>query len=217
MIRPRLAAAPFVLAALLGACGSFTETSLSPAGPSTVDPGSSSNPPSSSSCAVGVNGIPDSVESAGGRYSFAIATGNTCSWAARTDVTWADVTPGSGLGSGTAVLAIQANTGFDTRTVHVTLSGHVFQVVQNGRACSYAVSPTALDLGAHETAATITVTAPAECSWGATASESWIRVVSVTGRGNGTVALQIADNGGDTRHASLTIAGQHVPVTQQRP
>jgi hypothetical protein len=95
------------------------------------------------------------------------------------------------------------------------VNDQVIRVVQNGRSCSFAVSPTALDLGARETSGSISVTAPAECAWTASASESWISIVSAPGRGTATVSLQFAINAGGTRHATLTIAGQQITVTQR--
>ena len=206
---------PLAVAVLVAACGGLTETSSSVTVPSTVD-GSSSSNATLTSCTVGLN-APATVDVAGGRYSLTIAAGSTCSWTARTDVTWADLSPSSGQGNGTTSLAVQANPGFDTRSLNLIVNRETVRIVQNGRTCSYVVSPTAIDVGANETAATIGVTAPAECAWSATASESWIHVASASGRGTGTVSLQISPNTGDVRHASLTIAGQQVPVTQRRP
>jgi hypothetical protein len=156
------------------------------------------------------------VPTQSGRYTFAITIGSNCAWTARADVSWADVAPGSGLGSATPVLNVGENENRDTRTVTVTVNGQSFRVTQNAVGCSYTLDPTSLDESPDGGSASVALTATAGCTWTATASEGWIRVLTPSGTGSATINLDIAPNPSDVRHAFLTIAGQRVNVTQRR-
>ena len=64
----------------------------------------------------------------------------------------------------------------------------------------------------------MSVQASSDCSWTATSSVTWITVVSGTSEtGNGTVVYQVqANNTGQARSASLSIAGETLTVNQAR-
>ncbi len=137
-----------------------------------------------------------------------------CSWTARTDVAWADVSPGNGDGTRSAVLTIDENPARDPRTVTVTVNSATARVVQVGTACSYAINPPALNINGDSTGGSITLTTSPGCEWSATSSEAWIRVLPTSGSGSAVMALNIDQNVGAERRAVLTIAGLRVNVTQ---
>ena len=112
------------------------------------------------------------------------------------------------------VLVVAQNETRDSRTITVTVNGQPTRVVQNGVGCSYAVSASVLDLNADTTSGSVTLTATPGCTWTATSSEGWIRLLPSSGSGSSVIALDITANSGDVRHASLTVAGQRVSVTQ---
>jgi hypothetical protein len=216
-MNPRmLRAIPLVLALAVVACGSSSTTT--PTGPSTAPPPSSGGlPPVAAGCTVTtVAGLPVAVGPTSGRFPFTITVGPGCVWSARTDVSWADVAPGAGQGSASATLTIGDNPGRDTRTVGVTVNGQLYFVVQQAPGCSYSVSPATLDIAAGGGSAVVSVVAPTGCGWTAASSESWIRVVTPTGSGSAGARFDIAANIGDVRHAFVVVAGQQVPVTQQK-
>ena len=191
--------------------------SQSPTPSPTPSPSPAPSPaPSGPTCSAGVVGLPASVPEASGRYPFAVSTPASCTWTARTDVSWADIAPGSGQGDAPLILAIAQNDTRSTRTVTVTVNGEATRLVQAGVGCSYALSPSVLDVNADATNRSIVVTTLTGCTWTAASSESWIRVQPATGSGSGTVTVDIAASTGDVRHAFMTIAGQRVNVTQQR-
>jgi all-beta uncharacterized protein len=115
------------------------------------------------------------------------------------------------------MLNVSTNEGFVARTVTVTVNGQSVGVLQNVANCSFDVNPTTLDESSDGGVARVTVAASdARCTWTATASESWIRVLTPSATGSGTAEFQLLANTGDTRHAFLTIAGRRVDVTQRR-
>jgi hypothetical protein len=156
------------------------------------------------------------VSALSGRYTFTITIASGCAWTATTDVSWADVAPGSGQGNGTPMLNVNENPNRDARTVTVSVNSQSFRVTQNAVGCGYALNPSSIDAGAEGGGASVVLTATAGCLWTAVASESWIRVLTPNGTGSGTVNLDIASNSSDVRHAFVTIAGQRVNITQQR-
>jgi len=84
-------------------------------------------------------------------------------------------------------------------------------------ACSYGISPTSQSFNDAGGAATITVTARADCSWNAVSNNDWITVDQVTAsQGNGTVYYSVATNPtpGTVRKGSITVAGQSFTVNQ---
>ncbi|MFH1596045.1 MAG: C1 family peptidase [Pseudomonadota bacterium] len=84
-------------------------------------------------------------------------------------------------------------------------------------ACSYGISPSSQAFNDAGGAATITVTARADCSWNAVSNNSWITIDQVTASlGNGTVYYSVAPNPtpGTVRNGSITVAGQSFAVSQ---
>jgi hypothetical protein len=83
--------------------------------------------------------------------------------------------------------------------------------------CSISVSPGNLTFGSEGGAGSVTVTAPAGCTWSATTTSGWLTVTAgATGAGPGTVAYSVgANQATDARSGTLTIGGQNHAVTQQ--
>ncbi len=81
--------------------------------------------------------------------------------------------------------------------------------------CSYALGTTALSMAGVGGTATIGVSTNAGCAWTAASSGSFVTVTSASSAtGPGTVSITVAENLGDARSATLTIAGQTVTVNQ---
>ena len=81
--------------------------------------------------------------------------------------------------------------------------------------CTYALSSTSLNIAGTGGTASFTVTAGSGCAWTASSNASYVTITSSTSQtGNGTVNVTIAENTGDARTATLTVAGQSVNVSQ---
>ena len=83
--------------------------------------------------------------------------------------------------------------------------------------CTFTIAPGSQAFGDEGGPATVTVTAPATCSWSAVPGADWISVTAGrTGTGPGSVTYAVAANSATaSRSGSLTIAGQNHAVTQQ--
>ena len=81
--------------------------------------------------------------------------------------------------------------------------------------CTFTLSTNTLTIAATGATASVGVTANSGCSWTATSNASFVVITSgSSGNGTGTVGLTIAENTGDARTATVTIAGQSVTVSQ---
>jgi uncharacterized protein (TIGR03437 family) len=124
--------------------------------------------------------------------------------------TWLVTAPGS-IGTFTLQLAAQSNSfgalfSGSARITFSTTSG----------VCTVAVSPTALSFPAAGGSGTVSVWAPAGCSWQALSNAPWITVTGgAQGSGNGTVAFTVAANtGSSARTGTIAVGGQAVAISQ---
>lgn len=80
------------------------------------------------------------------------------------------------------------------------------------------ITPTSRVATASGGAGSVTVTALAGCTWGATSNVTWMTITSgATGSGTGTVSYTVAANSGAARTGTLTIAGRTFTVSQAAP
>ena len=81
--------------------------------------------------------------------------------------------------------------------------------------CSYGLGTTTLSMAGVGGTAAIGVSTNASCAWTVASSGSFVTVTSAgSATGPGTVRITVAENLGDARSATLTIAGQTVTVNQ---
>jgi hypothetical protein len=97
------------------------------------------------------------------------------------------------------------------------IAGHDFTVSQAAFvACSFTISPRTVTVDSHGGNGTVLVTASsATCSWTAQSHASWITVSGTgSGIGNGLIGYTVADNPGDNRTGTVTIAGDTFTVSE---
>ena len=81
--------------------------------------------------------------------------------------------------------------------------------------CSFALGSTTLSMAGVGGTASIGVTTNSGCAWTVASSGSFVIVTSAgSNSGPGTVSITVAENLGDVRSATLTVAGQTVAVNQ---
>jgi len=156
----------------------------------------------------------------GGSGSVTVNAPASCTWSATASASWLTISGGSsGTGQGSVAYAVAANASTDARTATLTIAGQTHTVSQQGKpptACSYAISPTLVDVGIEETRGTFTVTAPGDCSWTAASNAAWLTVTGGSpGSGNGPVSYQVAANAATTTRVGLiTVADKTFTVRQ---
>lgn len=82
--------------------------------------------------------------------------------------------------------------------------------------CTYSIAPIAASYGPAGGSGQVAVTTSPECSWTATANDSWVTLTSGgSGTGDGTVAYSVAANSGTMlRTGTVTIADTTFTITQ---
>jgi hypothetical protein len=148
-----------------------------------------------------------------------ITTTSTCAWSAVPTVTWITLTtPASGTGGGSVGYTVAANTSTTARNGAIAISGATFAVTQAGAApaCMVTINPMSQSVGkGGSNGFNVSVTAGSTCGWTATSNAFWITINSgLSGTGNGTVRVAVADNTGPARTGTATIGGQPLTVTQ---
>jgi len=169
-------------------------------------------------CTYGISPTSQSFStSASTGNTVTVTAGNTCAWTAVSNDPWITVTSGAaGTGNGTVRFSVAANSGA-ARSGTMTIAGQTFTVSQAVN-CTYQINPTnqSFDLAAHT--GSISVTAPASCTWTAVSNDAWITVTAgASGSGNGTVAFSVAavSNNKD-RSGTITVATLTFTVNQAK-
>ncbi len=164
-------------------------------------------------CTYAVTGGTRSFEPGGGSSTLAVSAPSGCEWTTSSNAPWLRVTSGgSGSGNGTVAYAVDATTG-GARSATLTVAGQPVAISQSG--CTYAIAPASQSVPSGGGPGSIAVTAPASCTWMASASESWISLSSGgSGSGTGTVSFTVAANSGPARSGTVTVATERFTVTQ---
>jgi hypothetical protein len=113
-----------------------------------------------------------------------------------------------------------------TIVVDVPAPGSTFSVIHNGVSdgypswpppCSFSLTPTSAVFFPDGGTSTVTVSAPAGCSWSATSNANWLQIFSGgTGTGDGIVTYMVSANPTtNERVGTLTIAGMTFTITQK--
>ena len=169
-------------------------------------------------CAYSITPSSQNFPADGGQGSVRVTASFSCLWAAGSTVPWISITSqSSGSGNGTVNYTLALNPGPSSRTGTLTIAGQTFTVIQEGRSCSYSISPTDRTFNAPGGVGSVAVAVTFGCEWTAVSLDSWITItnaVSWMGTG-GTVHYSISPNTGTApRTGTLTIAGQTFTVTQ---
>ena len=161
------------------------------------------------SLAPGVENLPPT----GGAGALSVTTGPACPWTASSTASWLTVVNPAGTGSAQVQYTSGANMGMH-RTAALTVEGHRTTFNQPS-VCSFVLAPPYLTYDASGGNGAVLVIVSGPCTWTASSSVDWISMVSGTaGEGNGLVQFTVASNSGQSRSATLSIAGQSFSVTQ---
>lgn len=169
------------------------------------------------SCTYSISPTSQAFGDGGGSGSVAVAASpSDCPWGAESDADWITLSSGnSGAGNGALTYSVAANDTAIPRLGNLVIAGQSFTVTQDEASCSYSLSSSGESFGSGGGSDFVTVTALAGCDWTATSNDSWITIDSGSGSGDGSDGFSVAANDdGNPRTGSLTIAGQVFTVTQ---
>jgi hypothetical protein len=146
-----------------------------------------------------------------------------CSWAASSSEGWIAVSSEERRGDGEVEYRVNRNTGSQARSGTITIAGRTHRIEQSGApspppstSCSYEVAPPERSFGPNGGSSTIRVRTESGCRWSASASATWITIVSGRdGTGNGEVEYRVDRNtGSSARSGSVSVAGHSTRITQ---
>src|SRR5690349_9838060 len=81
--------------------------------------------------------------------------------------------------------------------------------------CSYSISTTSFNVSGAGATGTFTVTTGPTCTWQVSNNSTFVTInPTSTQTGTGSVSFSVGENPGDTRTATLAIAGQNVTISQ---
>ena len=191
------------LAALTGACGRSSSTSVTAP---------------SARCGVNASAQPASVAAPGGSGAIVVATNRECAWEARSEVDWLSLSSASGQGDGTR----QLRRGAPTRrsSSGAARSSSTPSASRSPRApapCVFTLDRLERSVDADGGRHDVAVSAQAGCAWTAVSHAPWITVVAgAPSQGAGVVTRAGPEERAPptAAPAPLTIAGQTYTVEQ---
>ncbi|MBI4905997.1 MAG: hypothetical protein HY820_20355 [Acidobacteria bacterium] len=170
-------------------------------------------------CQVSLFSATTTFPSTGGSATLNVNSSFTaCPWTASSNVSWINFTGTTGAtGSASIPFTVAPNNGTTARTGVITVGDSQITITQSGApACTYGITPSALQVPASANTQIFNITTGAGCTWSATSPVAWITASGATaGTGGGTVTFQVgANTSADPRAATLTIAGINIAVVQ---
>jgi hypothetical protein len=169
-------------------------------------------------CSYTVTPDERTLQAGGGTSTFTVTAPAGCAWTATEQSSWITIdSGGSGNGPGTVTFTAANYTGTTERTATMTIAGQTVDIVQEGLACTFDVTPTSRSLPAAAGTSSFSVSAAAGCTWTATEQISWLTIAAgqQNGNGPGTVNFSVTANTSTSqRSGTLTVAGDQVTVTQ---
>ena len=158
------------------------------------------------------------MRSPGGSFSVDVSLQALCPWSASSSVPWATISSGSpGLGSGTVVVNVSANTGAQ-RVGQLTIAGKDFYITQDGP-CTASVNPPGQNFAAGGGLGSFDFISGGGCAWTAMSTANWITLTTASsGSGPTVVDFSVAPNTTNAqRGGAIIIGGQFFAVTQDAP
>ncbi|MDX2042925.1 MAG: proprotein convertase P-domain-containing protein [Acidobacteriota bacterium] len=168
-------------------------------------------------CAYSVVANNTAFAASGGAGTINVETSAACGWTAISNSSFITINSGSvASGAGTVNFTVAPTIGA-ARTGTITVAGQTVTISQNfGNGCAYALTPATRNFPANGGSGNFTVTAASECEWTPTISDSFIKVLFVSGtQGNGSVNFTVAANEQPIpRTGTISIGGQAFTITQ---
>lgn len=167
-----------------------------------------------SGCSYAVSPAGQQIAGIGGQASASVAAAAGCAWTAASAVNWIAMTTSSGSGSGQVTFSVAPNLA-PSRTGTITIAGQTHTVTQASQ-CTWSFNPPSHAIGAAGGFGTVLVfVAGGACTWTATSTVDWIRIVAgASGVGGGLVQFTIAPHSGAARTGVVLIGGEKYLVNQ---
>ncbi len=145
--------------------------------------------------------------------SGAITTSGSGTWTATASDDWITISIASRTAGLPLAYQVAANTGVESRTGYIYVSGNVFTITQAGVGAELETTSAAFDADGGE--GSFTVVADTSASWRAQSNVDWISLANTMGTGQVAVVYTVAPwNSVSTRSGTITAAGCTFTVNQ---
>jgi hypothetical protein len=205
-VLPRLSIAPLAilfLAAIAAGCGDTTVTEVAVA-------------PTGVRCQTGLATPPSAFPADGGTAKVVVTAARECSWSLSSEASWIRVAPSSGQGESEVTVTATANDQARSRTGTVVVNDQRVSVTQEPAPCRFTLERSQTQSGSNGGRLSVSVSAQSDCSWTASSSDTWLRVLNSSRTGSAAVEIEVQGHSGDQRTGRVTIAGQTFTVVQDR-
>jgi Putative binding domain, N-terminal/Viral BACON domain len=166
-----------------------------------------------SGCTYAVFPAAQQFAPSGGSAVASVSTATGCPWSATSGANWIAMTTPSGSGSGQATFAVASNQGA-ARTGTLTIAGQSHTITQ-ASSCTWSFNPPFHEMPVAGGFGTVLVFVTGPCTWTATSTVDWVRVVAgASGTGGGMVQFTIAANSGRARTGVIVIGSESYEVRQ---
>ena len=150
----------------------------------------------------------------GGSVNITVSASRDCTWTATTETSWMQLNSTSGQGDATLAVTVERNELPSARSGAVSVNDQRVTISQEPRPCTYQLRASSQAIGAGGGRSSVAVETLTGCTWTANTSASWLRVLTPSGSGAGTVELEAEPNVADVRDASVSIGGERLTFTQ---
>jgi hypothetical protein len=165
-------------------------------------------------CQTTLGGPSAPVPPGGGAVNVTITAARDCTWTATSDASWMQLNATSGQGNATLGVTVARNDVPTARTGAIVVNNQRVTVSQQPLVCTFALRASPQNVAAEGGRGSISIETPTGCTWTATSSAAWLRVLTAAGSGPGPAEFEVAVNDGDHRQATIAIGGQNVTITQ---
>jgi hypothetical protein len=141
-------------------------------------------------CSYSLSPASVSIGAAQSTGSFSVIAPAGCPWSVQSNSGFVSAS-GSGQGNGTITYTAAYNNGA-ARAATISVGGQTFTINQAGLNCTYAISPTLINVGRQGATKTVSVITQPGCNWTATSNQSWLVLQNTSGSGTGMVTFRIA-------------------------
>ena len=171
--------------------------------------------PSDARCQISLTAQLSSIPPDGSELTVQIESARECSWEARTEADWAQLSMTAGQGPATLAVTVASNPRALTRSTSIVVNNQRLALSQEARPCRFTLSSTSADVSADEGRVTVEVDTLEGCAWRASTTTSWIRVPGDERTGSGSVVMTVQGNDdGDGRRGLVTLGGQPFTIAQ---
>lgn len=157
------------------------------------------------------------VPATGGSVNVTVTAARDCTWTASSESSWMQLNSTSGQGNATLAVSVARNELPSSRSGAVAVNDQRVTISQEPQPCIYELRGPAERIGASGGRSSIGVETATGCTWTANSSAAWLRVLTPSGSGAGTVEVDVEPNTGGLREATVAIGDRRVTITQSDP